>query len=163
MDSTTKEEQSKSSKNSFSEKLSHFLKFSSVSIICTLSEYVVFYFLTPALCNVMEKSLAEGLSTSICYILATIACFFLNKYVVFKTQGNVWKEAGKFFLIALPKMIITTFCVPLIIFLFGIEKNITKTFVNIIVQIVLFFLSYIFQNIWVFGKSKKREQTTDIR
>lgn len=146
-----------STRKSFSERLFHFFKFSSVSIVCTLSEYVIFYFLTPVLCNLMEKSFAEGLSTSICYILATIACFFLNKYVVFKTQGNVWKEAGKFFLIAFPKMIITTFCVPLIIFLFDIEKNIAKTFVNIIVQIMLFFLSYIFQNIWVFGKSKNSE------
>lgn len=142
------------SKKSFSERLFHFFKFSSVSIICTLSEYVIFYFLTPALCNLMEKSFAEGLSTAICYILATVACFFLNKYLVFKTKGNAWKEAGKFFLIALPKMIIATFCVPLIIFLLGIEKNIAKTLVNVIVQIVLFFLSYVFQNIWVFGKKK---------
>lgn len=143
-----------STKKSFSEKIFHFIKFSSVSIICTLSEYVLFYFLTPFLCKMINQSLAEGISTAICYILATVACFFLNKHLVFKSKNNGLKEAIKFFAIATPKMLITTFLVPLIIFLLKIDLNILKTLTNVVIQVILFFLGYVFQKIWVFKDCK---------
>lgn len=144
----------KDKKTNFKNKITHFIKFSSVSMICALSEYVLFYFLTPFLCKIMNQYLAEGISTAFCYILATTACFFLNKHFVFKSKNNGFKEALKFFAVATPKMLITTFLVPLIIFLLKIELNIFKTLTNIVVQVILFFLGYVFQKIWVFKNCK---------
>jgi len=134
------------------EQIFHFIKFSGVSITATILEYILFYFLTPLLCKTMSQPVADGLSTAICYILATVLCYVLNKYLVFKSEGNTIKEAIKFFAVATPKMLITTFMVPAVIALLQTDLNIVKTLINICIQTVLFFVGYIFQKIWVFKK-----------
>ena len=136
----------------------HFIKFSGVSIFATILEYVLFFFLTPLLCRWMNQTIADGLSTALCYLLATILCYVLNKLFVFKTKGTDLKEAFKFFAVATPKMLITTFLVPAFIALLNTDTNIIKTLINICIQTVLFFVGYLFQKIWVFNKNNTRPE-----
>jgi len=135
----------------YNNKFLHFIKYSGVSLAATLLSFVLFYFLTPILCSFMQSSLADGLSTAICYILATIFCYVLNKLLVFRSKNNTIKEAIKFFIVATPKMLITTFCVPFFISLLHTDLTIIKTLVNFTIQTMLFFIGYIFQKIWVFS------------
>lgn len=145
------------------EQFFHFIKFSGVSIFATILEYILFYFFTPVLCRLMSQPVADGLSTAICYILATILCYILNKLFVFKTKGTDLKEAVKFFAVATPKMLITTFMVPAVISLLNTDLNIMKTVINICVQTVLFFAGYVFQKIWVFKSNKETDSDSEIQ
>ena len=136
----------------------HFVKFSGVSIFATLLEYILFYFLTPLLCMLMSQPVADGLSTAICYLLATILCYLMNKYFVFKTDEKSIKETLKFFAVATPKMLITTFMVPAVILILKTDSSIIKTLINVCVQTVLFFAGYVLQKIWVFKNTEEKTQ-----
>lgn len=139
-----------------------FIKYSSISVSSVILEYVLFYFLVQLLDNFLEEKLADGIATAFCYLLATIMCHILNKIFVFKSKCKSRKdvviEGVKYYAVALPKMLITSFCVPLVISLLSIESPVLKTLVNIIVQTVLFFVGYIFQKFWVFKNNKEATQ-----
>ncbi|MCQ2576799.1 MAG: GtrA family protein [Treponema sp.] len=139
------------------ERILHFLKYSSVSVIGTTLEYVLFFFMTKIMINFFNQALADGLSTAICYILAALFCYFMSKIFVFKTKTRSFTEALKFFAVATPKMLITTFLVPLVISLLNIKASLLKTVVNMIVQITLFFLGYVFQKLWVFNEKDDKK------
>lgn len=142
-------------------KILHFLKFSGISMGATFLEYILFYFITPLLCLKMSQPVADGLSTAICYVLASILCYILNKIFVFKTENKSIKEAIKFFAVATPKMLITTFAVPAVIAFLNTDLNIVKTIINICIQTILFFVGYVFQKIWVFKKDSDIPSTNN--
>lgn len=137
------------------QKAIHFIKFSSISIIGTLLEYVVFFFVVRALNKVLEKTLADGIATAFCYILAAIFCYVMNKIFVYKSKKKSISEVIKFFAIAIPKLALTTFSVPFIIQLLNVENSFLKTVINAVIQSILFFAGYIFQTIWVFKKTSE--------
>lgn len=165
-----KKDKSKKEKFDFKKEFIHFVEFSSVSVVGTLLQLVLFYFLIKFSNRMFPENhdLADGLTTAFCYFLCHIGQYTVNKFFVFKTGKNGFSETAKYFTITFIKLIIASFLVP---YLFNILEpsllklftnwelesetvlkltSFTKTVINAFVQLVLFCMAYFFQKVWVF-------------
>lgn len=165
----TKEESSQ-----FVNSLLNFLQYSSVSLSGTVLQLILFYFLIQITNRIIQtQQFADGLTTAFCYFLSTLYTYAINKFFVFKTGDKGFSETLKYFAVAIPKILITAILVPLLFqALLPLLQDISagwnmdeetkensisgvKTFINAIVQFLLFFVVYFFSKKWVFKKEKE--------
>ena len=97
--------------------------------------------------------LSEIPSTVIARIISSVLNFTLNKKVVFKSGQPVCKTLWKYYLIAIPTMLISAFGLKYIAAFLGItEGSIAVTLLKIVIDTVLFFANYGIQKKWIFKK-----------
>ncbi|MCR4669244.1 MAG: bifunctional glycosyltransferase family 2/GtrA family protein [Clostridia bacterium] len=117
------------------------IKFSASSILSFLIDYSLYSvfliaFGRPLRANVLAR------------VISASANFLINKRLVFRTDGNTVKDAGKYALLAIVILALNTGLLKLLTGILGIGPYIAK----IIVEIILFILSYLVQKNLVFCK-----------
>jgi len=79
--------------------------------------------------------------------------FYMNKFHVFKSNGNWKRELGKYVFLCILHVLMSSTLITLIISKFIISRIIVKACVDTL----LFFVVYYIQNIWVFKKERENK------
>lgn len=92
-------------------------------------------------------------STVIARLLSSIINFTLNRKIVFKSGVSVVKSLGKYYLLAIPTMLISGFGLKIIASLLNIsDGSAVMILLKTVIDIFLFIINFTLQKTWIFKK-----------
>ena len=116
--------------------------------------YYVFVHLVFGRISTIGEVLASTLAYIIARLLSSFANFNINFFFVF-TRDNTYKSAmGKYYLLAFPQAAVSLLLLDVVIANAHFGSDTLKLIVKIIIEAILFVISYIIQNKWVFVKKR---------
>ena len=95
------------------------------------------------------------LCTVIARIISSLFNFFVNKKVVFGSKAGFWSAFFKYYALCIPQMLASGFSVKLVSLLLSATAPALVTIIKIIIDTVLFIISYQIQKKWVFKTNGK--------
>ena len=104
---------------------------------------------------VVKFSTAAAASTAaqlIARVLSSVFNFNMNKLYVFRSKENYLKAMGKYYCLCLPQTFVTVVCLTGLVALLDISMPHIATAVKLVLELVIFVVSYFIQNKWVFKK-----------
>lgn len=127
--------------------MSLMLKYAMSSCASFLTDIIAFTILHSAL------SLGILLSTVVARVISSVLNFTLNKKLVFKSKEALPRTLLKYYLIAIPTMLISAFGTGILSTLLGIpESSLIITLIKIVVDTILFIFNFKIQKKWIFKK-----------
>lgn len=101
--------------------------------------------------STLDLSIME--STVFARLISSACNFVLNKKIVFKSGVSVPKALAKYYLLAIPIMLISGFGVKGAAFLFKIsDGSALMTVIKVVIDVVLFVVNFGIQKKWIFKK-----------
>ncbi len=97
-------------------------------------------------------AVASTVSQVIARALSSVFNFNMNDLYVFRSKENYWKAMGKYYCLCLPQTFVTVVCLTALVTALNISVPVIATLVKILLELVIFVLSYFIQNKWVFKK-----------
>ena len=138
------------------------LKYSFASLICCLLDILMFYcFLWVTELAGYDEASTITIATVFARVISSIMNYNANKGLVFKSASK--NSFIRYYILCVLQMLTSAGLVSLISLPLGVQRG-TKTFVKVIVDCILFFISFRIQKAWVFKEDGKEEQlpeTTD--
>lgn len=137
--------------------LRYVLSSASAFVVDTALYYVFNHFLFGIVLNMGD---AQASSAALCMAraLSSFFNFNVNNFIVFRHGKEDYGHAlAKYYCLCLPQLLASELLLHGANALLGIEDDLLQTVVKVIVDGVLFVISYFIQNKWVF--SKKRNKT----
>ena len=92
--------------------------------------------------------------------ICSFANFTINRSQVFDFDGSSKKAILRYYALAIPQMLVSAGIVSLLSILFSANPEI-KTVLKLLVDVVLFFISYRIQQTWVFSTATKKQNTEE--
>ncbi len=91
-------------------------------------------------------------------VISSLLNFFMNQRLVFKTNVDTKKAMLRYYMLALPQMAAQVLLTQGVYALFGIpdSANGLRTVIYAVVMTVLYFMSYMIQQRWVFAPQKSK-------
>ena len=123
-----------------------YLKFIISSLSCSLIDVILFSMFLQLFINV-NSNIQIIMATFFSRIITDFFNFNINKTIVFNSHENIKKIAIKYYILSFSKMIISALCVLLIHHLL---ININETYIKIVVDTFIYFLSYKIQKKYIF-------------
>lgn len=127
------------------------------STASAIIDLLLFYLLNK-LCGGIFGGLSVLISTVIARAVSSFANFSINRSQVFDFDGNSKKAVLRYYALAIPQMLVSAGLVSLLSLAFSANPEI-KTVLKLVVDVVLFFISYRIQQTWVFSTAAKNEKT----
>ena len=124
------------------------------SLAACLIDVIVFYILRLTFGGILGEW-AIVIATLGARIVSSLTNFTINRRRVFDSKQGASKTIGKYYALAIPQMLVSAGAVSLLSNLFG-GSSAADTIFKIIVDTVLFFVSYRIQQCWVFANKKRR-------
>lgn len=115
---------------------------------------IIAFFLFSLLLGELLGDMTIGVCTFLARAISSVVNFMTNKKVVFSNDGNLKKTVLKYYMLALPQMMLSLGSVYLLAWLFGQGAAHFTTMFKIVIDTVLFIISFQIQREWVFGNSK---------
>ena len=125
----------------------NFFKYIISSLSSSIIDLFVFYIMTVLLATVKD-SIAIIAATVVARVISSVYNFMINRAVVFKSKGNPIKHMIRYYALCAMQMLTSAGLVVVVNSAFNGNKTIEK----IIVDSVLFLISYQIQRIWVFNE-----------
>lgn len=122
------------------------------SIISFLADISVFYLICK-LAGSLLGGFSELVATAIARAASSLINFTINRKKVFSSRAKTSQSLLKYYIVALPQMLISAGLVSLFSVLFKANAEAT-TLIKIIVDTLLFFISYRIQQNWVFAEKR---------
>ena len=129
------------------------------STASAIIDLLLFYLLNK-LCGGIFGSLSVLISTIIARAVSSFANFTINRSQVFDFDGSSKKAMLRYYALAIPQMLVSAGVVSLLSFAFSANPEI-KTVLKLLVDVVLFFISYRIQQTWVFSTATKKKTESD--
>ena len=114
----------------------------------------------------MLSYLVGGLSPAAATVVAVVGAraissmvnFFMNQRLVFRTNIPVGKAMLRYYCLALPQMVVQALLDSGIFALFRVSASASflRTLIHTLVMVVLYFISYMIQQRWVFAPEKSK-------
>ena len=97
-------------------------------------------------------------------MVSSLLNFYMNKLLVFKTECSTKTAMARYFLLAVPQMLAQTLLTEGAYKLFSIapEAVALRTLIYAVVMTVLFVVSYMIQQRWVFAPNKKSQEVNNV-
>jgi dolichol-phosphate mannosyltransferase len=133
---------------------SMFIKFSFTGLSSFLIDIILFALLTKLIFSSVDVSYAVPLATGIARVISSIYNFIMNKNIVFKVKNSeqkMWKYLLKYYSLC----IVQLSCSALFVLLVYDKIQWDTTLIKGIVDLILFFISYQVQRLWVFREEKQ--------
>ncbi len=111
--------------------------------------YLVMRFFAPSL-----GSYAELVATAAARACSSFMNFNANNSVVFHNNGSYRRSLLRYYCLCIPQMLVSAGLVTLINGLLGNTAPFIATLIKLVVDTVLFFISYTIQREWVFAEKK---------
>ena len=125
--------------------LPQFAKFTISSVISAAVDFLFFYLIKHALEQKFALSLVIFLATLVARIFSTIVNFTINKFWSFESHKNAGKEIVLFAILFVSKLSASAF----LVYVFSFVK-IPTVVLKMIVDTLLFFVSFIIQKFFIF-------------
>ena len=138
--------------------LAHFFRYTASSLISAIVDTMA-YSLLSLLCGSFLKGLALTAAAGAgARVISSLLNFFLNKKLVFQTNVDTGKALLRYYALALPQMAAQVLLTQGVYALFSIPDSaaVLRTVIYAVVMTVLYFLSYMIQQRWVFAPQKSK-------
>ena len=138
--------------------LAHFFRYTASSLISALVDTAMFSLLSWALSSALQGFALTAAAVVGARAVSSLLNFFLNKQVVFRTNVSTGRAIVRYYCLALPQMAAQTLLTQGLYTLFGVSDHagFLRTVLYVIVMTVLYFLSYMIQQRWVFASQKSK-------
>ena len=136
--------------------LAHFFRYTLSSITSAVVDTLCYALLDSVLpFTGMALTAAAGVGAR---IVSSLLNFFLNKKLVFQTNVDTKKAMLRYYTLALPQMAVQVLMTQGVYVLFHIGEGagVLRTVIYAIVMTVLYFVSYMIQQRWVFAPQKSK-------
>ncbi|MGM9659074.1 MAG: glycosyltransferase [Faecousia sp.] len=136
--------------------LAHFFRYTLSSITSAVVDTLCYALLDSVLpFTGMALTAAAGVGAR---IVSSLLNFFLNKKLVFQTNVDTKKAMLRYYTLALPQMAVQVLMTHGVYVLFHIGEGagVLRTVIYAIVMTVLYFVSYMIQQRWVFAPQKSK-------
>ncbi len=142
--------------------LAHFFRYTLSSILSALVDEGLFALLTHLLQHRLTGFALTAIPTTGARAVSSLFNFMVNKKLVFRNHGVTAKTLGKYYLLAIPTALLQIVLTHGVYLLFGISENQTllRAVIYGIVMAVLFIVTFLAQQRWVFAeKTAKKENS----
>lgn len=122
-----------------------FFKYLFASLSSAVIDLVLFYIIIAVLVS-LKAATAIIIATVIARVISSLYNFMMNRNLVFKSEGNAWRQMFRYYILCFIQLC----CSAGFVILFDCMAGWNKTFEKLIVDSILFLISYQIQRIWVF-------------
>lgn len=136
-------------------------KFLASSLSTTLVDLGLFALIF-ALLKERMPGYAEIIATVIARLVSSALNWLANHKLVFKSEESMKASLIRYYCLAIPQMVASAGLVSLINYLFANSSTIVTTGIKMVVDVILFFISYYIQRKWVFKKKKENKITGSV-
>ena len=138
--------------------LAHFFRYTLSSILSAVIDTAGYALLTVLLRPFVHAFALTAVSGVLARVVSSLFNFFMNKNMVFKTNVSTGKAMAKYYALALPQMAAQVLLTQGAYSLLGISDSATgiRTLIYVAVMTVLYFLSYVIQQRWVFAPDQNQ-------
>ena len=140
--------------------LAHFFRYTISSILSAVIDTAGYALLTVLLRGFLKDFALTAVSGVAARVVSSLFNFFVNKNVVFKTNVSTAKAMAKYYALALPQMAAQVLLTQGVYALLNISDSATglRTLIYAIVMSVLYVVSFMIQQRWVFAPQKDQEE-----
>ena len=128
-------------------------KFMLSSGLSSIIDIVMFTLLNLLLPASMDGKLRVFIATFGARVVSSLFNFFANKTRVFKNSGSIKSTMAKYYALCVVQTGLSYLLVFLLSMAISAEHSFVQSLIKIVVDVVLFFLSFGIQRDWVFAKS----------
>lgn len=139
--------------------LAHFFRYTLSSFLSAGVDIGVFALLTALLAGRrMDPAVATVAAVVGGRAVSSLLNFCLNRRLVFRTNIPVGKALLRYYCLALPQMVVQALLDSGIFALFQVSASASflRTLIHTVVMVVLYFVSYMIQQSWVFAPEKSK-------
>ena len=138
--------------------LAHFFRYTVSSILSAVVDTGAYSLLSKVLSPMLTGLSLTAAAGVVARIISSLLNFFLNKKVVFRTNCSTGKAMLRYYALALPQMAAQVLLTQGVYALFNISDSATglRTLLYAVVMTVLYFVSYMIQQRWVFAPQKSK-------
>ncbi len=140
--------------------LAHFFRYTLSSLTSAVVDTGMYSFLSWALKGLLSGLALTATAGIAARVVSSLLNFFMNKKLVFKTNVSTGKAMLRYYMLALPQMAAQVLLTQGVYTLFGIpdSANFLRTLIYAVVMTVLYFISYMIQQRWVFAPQKEKQE-----
>ncbi len=138
--------------------LAHFFRYTASSLISALVDTAAFALLSWAFGSVLTGLGLTAAAAIGARVISSLLNFFMNKQLVFHARVSTTQAMVRYYCLALPQMAAQVLLTQGFYTLFGVSDhaNFLRTAVYVVVMTVLYFLSYMIQQRWVFAPQQSK-------
>ena len=138
--------------------LAHFFRYTLSSIASAVVDTGAYSLLSKALSGALTGLSLTAAAGVIARVISSLLNFFLNKKVVFRTECSTGRAMLRYYALALPQMAAQVLLTQGVYALFHVSDSATglRTLLYAVVMTVLYFVSYMIQQRWVFAPQKTK-------
>ena len=138
--------------------LAHFFRYTVSSLTCAVVDTVAFTLLSGLLKGCLRGFPLTAAAGAGARILSSLLNFFLNKKLVFQTNADTKKAMLRYYCLVVPQMLLQILLTQGVYTLFRISTTgALHTLIYVVVMVVLYVVSYMIQQRWVFAPKKQTE------
>lgn len=136
--------------------LAHFFRYTLSSLVCAGLDTVSYWLLSLLLGGVLHSFALTAAAGVGARIISSLANFFMNKDLVFRTQVDTRRAIGRYYALAIPQMLTQILLTQGLYALLHVSDRAggLRTLWYVVVMVVLYFVSYTIQRRWVFAPQK---------
>ena len=140
--------------NKFSS-LRYVLSSSAAFVVDNALYYLLLHFAFPGL-SATNTVAASTISQIIARAFSSFFNFNCNYYLVFKSKEKYSGAALRYYCLCIPQALISVLLLDVLIVEMNIESDLVRTVCKIAIEAVIFAVSYLIQNKWVFNKTENK-------
>ena len=126
-----------------------------VSAVCSwLVDNGLYLLLMTLLGGRLAAAAASTVSQISARVLSSLFNFTMNDRYVFRNGENHWKAFLKYYCLCIPQTLISVVCLTALVAGLKIGHPVLATLVKIVIELILFVISYYIQKKWVFSDKK---------
>ena len=139
--------------------LAHFFRYGLASIASAIIDTSIFSLLSSLLHPVLSGLLLSAIPAVGARTVSSLCNFFLNKKLVFNSKVSTGKALLRYYMIAVPNMLLQAGLTSGIFALLRIPDDAVflRTVIYVVVMCVLFIATFVLQQRWVFANNPKNE------
>ena len=143
--------------------LAHFFRYGLASIVSAIIDTALFSLLSAIVHPVLSGLLLSAVPAICARALSSLCNFFMNKKLVFKSKVSTGKALLRYYMIAIPNMLLQAGLTYTLSTLLHIpdEATFLRTLVYVVVMCVLFIATFMLQQRWVFALKKSDNRSED--
>lgn len=141
----------------------HFVKYGISAVVSAVIDGGLVWLFNVLLHKHLVGLALTAVVTASARTISSVCNFFINKKLVFKDQSSTWRAMAKYYMIAVPNMLLQVFMNELGYRLLGIEaaQSFLRLVIHYAMMAVLFIVTYALQRKWVFAGKKKETRNED--
>lgn len=144
--------------------LAHFFKYTLSSLFSAVVDEGLFTLLSWLLRKSMSGLLLTAVPTITARVISSLLNFFMNKKLVFRSNTETGKSMARYYMLTIPQLLLQLSLTHGMFLLFDIgeEKTVLRALIYALVMTLLFMVSFVIQQRWVFRSRRAAQEEKQI-